>query len=164
MNRSRSLIKSFVHAFRGIAFCVMYERNMRIHIVVTVYVMLTALYFYELTRTELILLILTCVSVMSLEIINTAIEVLTDKASPEYSALARAAKDAAAGAVLLSSIAAVVIGVILLWDLERLMQIIGFFSENLFALFTLLVSLVLAYIFVFNGKERRKRGIKRNDK
>jgi len=48
-----------------------------------------------------------------LEVVNTAIERLTDKASPEFSPLAKAAKDAAAGAVLLASIAAVIVAVIL---------------------------------------------------
>ena len=133
---------------------------MRIHTTATVYVILTALFFYELTRTELILLILTCVLVLSLEIINTAIEVLTDKASPEYSALAKAAKDAAAGAVLFSAIAAVVIGVILLWDLEKFREMGVFFGENLYALVALIISMILACVFIFTGKERRKRGVK----
>ncbi|MCL2070808.1 MAG: diacylglycerol kinase family protein [Oscillospiraceae bacterium] len=156
-----NLRKSFAHAFRGIVFCIRYERNMRIHIVMTGYVMFAALQFYELPRAELVLLILTCVSVMSLEIINTAIEVLTDKASPEYSALAKAAKDAAAGAVLLSSLASIAIGVVLLWDIGKFGEIASFFGASLYASIALILSMILSCIFVFTGKERRKRGIKK---
>ena len=152
------LRKSFVHALRGIAVCIRYERNMRIHIAATVYVIFTALFFYDLTRAELILLILTCVSVMSLEIINTAIEVLTDKASPEYSALAKVAKDTAAGAVLLASFMAVVIGVILFWDIEKFKEIAAFFGQSLSMSVVLILSVILSGIFIFTGKERRKRG------
>lgn len=164
LSRIYNFRKSFSHAFRGIAVCVRYERNMRIHIVAAVYVLFFALCFYDMAKTELILLILTCVSVMSLEIVNTAIELLTDKASPEYSALAKAAKDAAAGAVLLSAAAAVVIGVILFWDIEKFTEIALFFAGNIYALIVLAVSLVLSCIFIFTGKERRKRGAKRVSK
>ena len=155
-----NLKNSFANAFRGIAFCVKYERNMRIHIVFAAYVLFFALAFYELTKTELTLLILTCVSVMSLEVLNTAIEVLTDKASPEYSTLAKAAKDVAAGAVLLSALAAVVIGVVLLWDISVFKDIIAFFANNIHALIVLVLTMALSVVFIFTGKERRKRGIK----
>ena len=152
------LRKSFVYAFRGVVFCIRYERNMRIHVTATVYVFFFALTFYELNRAELILLILTCSVVMSLEALNTALEVLTDKASPEYSSLAKAAKDAAAGAVLLSSIAAAIIGVLLFWDLEMFRVIADYFIQSPLLLVALLISAILAGIFVLNGKERRKRG------
>ena len=156
----KSLVKSFAFAFRGIAFCVRYERNMRIHITATVYVMLAVLCFYELTRTELCVLILTCAVVMGLEMLNTALEVLTDKASPEYSTLARVAKDTAAGAVLISAVAAIAIGYFLLWDMENIREIIEYFKANTFALIALVISLNLSGIFIFSGKERRKRGKK----
>jgi diacylglycerol kinase len=107
------MINSFKNAFKGILFCIRNERNMRIHIAVTLIVLTVSVCFYEHTRTQRILLVLTCALVMSLEIVNTAIESLTDKLSPELSPLAKAAKDCAAGAVLVAAIAAVVIGVML---------------------------------------------------
>jgi diacylglycerol kinase len=134
---------------------------MRIHITVFAYVLFFALYFYELTGAELLILILTCALVMILEIINTAIEVLTDKASPERSALAKAAKDTAAGAVLIAAVAAVAVGVILFWDAEIFKQIWVFFIGNIPALIALIASLGLSVIFVFfTGKQRRRRGRK----
>ena len=157
-----NLRKSFTYAFRGIVFCIRYERNMRIHIVTTVFVLFFALYFYKLTSTELIVLILTCVLVMSLEIVNTAIEVLTDKASPEFSILARVAKDTAAGAVLLSALASLVIGVILFWDVATFGEIVAYFLGNIVALLVLLITMILSCIFIFTGKKRRKRGTRKN--
>jgi len=160
-NKLYDLRKSFVYAFRGIVFCVRYERNMRIHMVLTAYIIFFALFFSELwefTRAEFILLLLTCVLVMSLEIVNTAIEVLTDKASPEYSALAKAAKDAAAGAVLLSSAAAVIVAGILFWDVYVFREIWVFFTGGAVPSVALAASIILSFVFIFTGKERRKRG------
>jgi diacylglycerol kinase len=130
---------------------------MRIHIAATAYVMYFASVFYELNRAELIGLILTCVLVMSLEAVNTAIEVLTDKASPEFSALAKAAKDTAAGAVLLAAIAAVVIGVVLFWCPVTFGEIIGRLT-SVPDVIGLVVSIAAACVFILTGKERRKRG------
>ena len=53
------------------------------------------------------------------EMVNTAIEVVIDKVSPQYSALAKVGKDVAAGAVFVSALAAVIVGITLFWDLER---------------------------------------------
>jgi diacylglycerol kinase len=86
---------------------------MKIHLTATAAVMSFAVFVAEVSRTELIVLVLTCALVMSLEIVNTAIERLTDKVSPDFSPLAKIAKDTSAGAVLLACIAAVIIAVIL---------------------------------------------------
>ncbi|MCL1832221.1 MAG: diacylglycerol kinase family protein [Oscillospiraceae bacterium] len=158
IKKLHSLRRSFTYAFMGIAFCIRYERNMRIHIVAFAYVMFIAVSFYELSRAELLLLILTCTSVMTLEVVNTAIEVLTDKASPEKSALAKIAKDTAAGAVLLASVTAIAVGVILFWDTAVFAEITRYFGRSLTASIALIVSVILSCVFVFAGKERRKRG------
>ena len=160
MSRLRlyNLRKSFAYAINGIVFCVRYERNMRIHIVAAAYVLFAALYFYELEPAELAVLVIAIVLVMTLEIINTAIEVITDKASPEYSSLAKAAKDTAAGAVLLAAAAAVAVGVILLWDRVVFGQIADFFTANPLAVALLGLSVILSVVFILTVKERRKRG------
>ncbi|MDR0223190.1 MAG: diacylglycerol kinase family protein [Oscillospiraceae bacterium] len=155
----RGLRKSFAHAAGGIVFCARYERNMRAHIAAAAYALFFALYFYGLAGAKLAVLIITCVLVISLEMLNTAVEVLADKASPEYSALAKAAKDVAAGAVLIAAAGAVAVGVILFFDVGKFKEIAAFFGGNAFAAFALAASLALSVIFVFfTGKERRKRG------
>jgi hypothetical protein len=67
------------------------------------------------TRFEWCWIVLAIVSVWTAETLNTAFEFLTDVASPEFHPLAGKAKDVAAGAVLLSAIGAVAIGIIIFW-------------------------------------------------
>ena len=99
----RALCKSFLYAFHGIRFCV------RIHLAVAVLVTAFSL-VYGLTGTEYALLFLTMGAVLSAEAVNTAIEAVVNLESPSYNALARVAKDAAAGAVLLTALAACGVG------------------------------------------------------
>jgi diacylglycerol kinase len=62
---------------------------------------------------EFALLILTIMIVVSAELLNTALEIVVDLASPTYHPLARAAKDVAASAVLICAILSVVLGLVL---------------------------------------------------
>ena len=105
----KRLGNSFKYAARGIRFCVSHEMNMRIHIVATMCVLYLS-QFYNFTKEQFILLMITCVVVISAEMMNTAIEVVIDKVSPGYSALAKVGKDVAAGAVFVTAIAAGIIG------------------------------------------------------
>lgn len=155
-----NLFKSFKYAASGFIFCARYERNMRIHIAVTLYVLYFSR-FYEFSRAEIILLILTCVSVLTLEMLNTSIEMIVDKVSPKYNTLAKIAKDAAAGAVLTAASAAAVIGVLLFWDTEVFSEIFQYFAENIIRIIILIITAVLAFLFVLSGKRRKKRGVKK---
>ena len=92
----RSLLRSFRFALRGILFCICNERNMRIHLVVAVYVF-TLSHFFPLSNVEYAVLIISIVMVIAAEIINTAIEEFVDISSPSFDPLARIAKDTAAG-------------------------------------------------------------------
>ena len=85
---------------------------MRVHIAAGILIS-AAGFIFELTRTEWCVLLLTIAGVMSLEIVNTAIEKTVDLVTEEYRPLAKMAKDLAAGAVLLFAIAAVIIGCLL---------------------------------------------------
>lgn len=161
MNKHFSLIDSFRCAFKGISFVVRHERNMRIHIVVALYVAFFSA-FYDFDRTEIILLVITCASVMIFEIINTSIEVIVDKVSPKYSPLAKIAKDAAAGAVLLSAITSVVVGAVLFFDIERFRIILMFFGEWSNLLMFIGLS-VIALVFVTSGRKRNIKGKIKND-
>ncbi|WP_291427079.1 diacylglycerol kinase family protein, partial [Deinococcus sp.] len=65
-------------------------------------------------RAPLAPIMLCCTLVLSLEIVNTALEALTDLASPEIHPLAKVAKDAGAGAVLIASCGALLVGLVVL--------------------------------------------------
>lgn len=82
---------------------------MRIHILSAVAVVIAGFAFH-ITRTEWCLLVGSMGLVITAEIINTAIENLTNLVSPEINPLAGKAKDLAAGAVLIAAITAAVIG------------------------------------------------------
>ena len=95
MKKRFSLFDSFKCAFKGIAFVMRHERNMRIHLVAALYIAFFSA-FYSFSKSEIILLVITCALVMIFEVLNTSIEVIVDKVSPKYSPLAKVAKDAAA--------------------------------------------------------------------
>lgn len=154
MNKLKEAFRSFFCAGRGIAFCLRHERHLRIHLVATVYVMYFST-FYDFGRTEYAILILTCASVIAMEIINTSIEVVIDKVSPKYNVFAMIGKDIAAGAVLFTAIGAIAVGVFMFWDIEVFGKIIGYFTSDFIKPLILLISLVLAVWFIMKAKPRK---------
>jgi diacylglycerol kinase len=104
-------LKSFTHAFNGIKTFFQIEHNSWIHIVATLVVICLGK-FFNLNKYEWCLLAIAIGIVFISEIFNTAIEVLTDIVSPEYSEKAKRVKDLAAGGVLIASITALIIGLI----------------------------------------------------
>jgi diacylglycerol kinase (ATP) len=102
---------SFRHAWRGIGLVVRSQHNAWIHLLATVLV-LVAGYLTVLSWMEWCALVLAIGFVWVAEALNTALEFLADEVSTEKRELIGKAKDAAAGAVLLASMAAVVIGLI----------------------------------------------------
>jgi diacylglycerol kinase (ATP) len=103
--------KSFTHAGRGLYIFLKTTHNAWIHAVIFVLVVILGLYF-NITQTEWLAVILAAGLVLVSEAFNTAIEIDIDLTSPEYHPYARDTKDVAAGAVLLSAIIAVIIGVL----------------------------------------------------
>ena len=158
----KRLGNSFKYAAHGIVFCVRHEMNMRIHIVATMCVLYLS-QFYNFTKEQFILLIITCVTVISAEMMNTAIEVVIDKVSPGYSALAKVGKDVAAGAVFVTAVAAVIIGVILFWDIEKFKIIFEFFTGDIWNLAMLTAFACLSYLFIAKGKKRNIKGKMKNE-
>lgn len=111
-------IKSFKYAFQGIWSLIKEEHNFRIHLVATALV--TALGFYfQVSRAEWLWLVFAIGLVLSAEAFNSAIERLVDLQEPEQNPKAGKIKDMAAGAVLLSAIAAAIIGVLIFWPYFR---------------------------------------------
>lgn len=96
-------------AIEGVLWAAKTQRHMRYHFTAAIAVLLIAL-FFRVSILEFILLALAATLVLFAELVNTALEVLVDLVSPEYHPLARRAKDVAAGAVLVTSCGAIVIG------------------------------------------------------
>lgn len=153
MNRIKKLGMSFVYAGRGIAYCIRHERNIRIHLVALLYVLYFST-FYDFGRTEYALLILTCASVIALELLNTAIEVVIDKVSPRFNVFAMMGKDIAAGAVLVGAIGSVIIGVILFWDTTKFTEIFNYFTAEFYRPVILAITVIISVFFISKTKHR----------
>lgn len=145
-----SFIKSLRFAFRGIIHCIKNERNMRIHTVMTVYVLLFVP-FFNLSIEKLAILLLTISAVLSAEMVNTATEELSDLSAEDYNPMARIAKDVAAGAVLIASVFAVVIGMLLFFNIEAFSRIYRYFKLHNIRFILLLLSFVIAYFYIHFG-------------
>ena len=110
--KKQPLDRSFGYAFEGIWNTVKSERNMQIHLGFTVCVIIAGLIF-RISKIEWLFCLVLFGQVMSLELVNTALEAAVDVATDEWKPLAKKAKDAAAGAVLVSAIMAAVIGLLI---------------------------------------------------
>ncbi len=86
------------------------QRNMRIH-TLAAYTVLAAAWLFQVSLFEWLALFLTITLVLTMEVLNTALETVVDLARPEYDPLAARAKDIAAGAVLLAAVSSVAAGV-----------------------------------------------------
>jgi len=106
-------IRSFKVAFNGIWIMLKTQQNAWIHLVATIVVVIAG-FLLNVSGSEWCWLILAIMVVWSTEALNTALELLADVASPEFHPLVKKAKDVAAGAVLISAIGAVAIGLIVL--------------------------------------------------
>lgn len=104
--------KSFTHAGRGIWIFIKTTHNAWLHLVIFASAIILGIYF-KITHIEWIVLILTGGFVLSAEAFNTAIEIDINLTSPEYHPFARDTKDVAAGAVLISSIIAGIVGILI---------------------------------------------------
>ncbi|WML46401.1 diacylglycerol kinase family protein [Neobacillus sp. PS3-40] len=106
------LWKSFSFAICGIKNAIQNERNIRIHLFISIIVVGCSFYF-SITRSEWLFVLFAIGGMLALELINTAIERVVDLVTNEYHPLAKQAKDLAAGAVFLYAIFSVIVGLIL---------------------------------------------------
>jgi len=104
----RRLIDSLNYAFEGIIYALKTQRNMKIHFLVAIIVLIGSL-FFDLTRMEILILLLTISMVIVAEMINTSIESTIDLITDKYHIFAKIAKNVAAGAVLIAAINSIIV-------------------------------------------------------
>jgi diacylglycerol kinase (ATP) len=130
MNKIREIViaraRSFRHAFHGWWYVIRTQRNAWIHAVITMLVILVALWL-RLPLRDWAVLFLTIALVWTAEFINTALEAVVDLASPQKHPLAKVGKDVGAAAVLIASLAAILVGLLILGPplLEKLREILA---------------------------------------
>lgn len=157
MTEIKNLLKSFGYAFSGIFTCILTERNMRIHLVCAIYMysFLGLTDWFVLSRTDWAILFIANAIVMMGELINTAVEKTVDLVTSERKPLAKIAKDAAAGAVLIGAIFAVCVGIAVLGQRDAFIKMFGYFSENIPALIAFIVSFIIASVFMLKGLPKK---------
>lgn len=101
--------KAFGYAFKGIGELISKEAHAKLHVISTALVCLAG-WLFKIAAWEWVAVVICIGGVFMAEAINSAIERLCDKVSKEYDPLIGQAKDLAAGAVLLFSIAALAVG------------------------------------------------------
>jgi diacylglycerol kinase (ATP) len=111
----KKLVDSFNYAIEGIIYSIRTQRNMKIHMLATI-IVLTATFFYDLSKVELLIITITITLVIVAEMINTAVECAIDATTNFYHPLAKIAKNVSAGAVLVTAINAVLVGYVVFWD------------------------------------------------
>ena len=112
IDESIRLDKSFKYAFKGIKTVVLYEKNMHIHVIAAIIVIIMGLKF-NISTGEWITCFILFALVFSSEIFNTAIEKCVDYISEDKNQLAAAIKDMSAGAVLVNAIVSAIVGLII---------------------------------------------------
>jgi diacylglycerol kinase (ATP) len=152
-----SILESFNFAFEGIIHVLRTQRNMRIHFLVAVAVLVAAVAL-GVSRIELIALMLSIAFVLIAEMINTAIEGAVDVSTTSFDPNAKLAKDIAAGAVLIATVNAVAVGYLVFSDQladrsSRVLDRLGRAPAEL-----TLIALVLTIIIVISMKALTQRG------
>jgi len=107
--------RSFFHAFEGILYATRTQPNMRVHFVIGALVLMATLVL-RLDRPYVIATVILIAVVLSLELLNTAVEAIVDLLTVAHHPLAKTAKDAAAGAVLIAAVAAVICGYLIFYQ------------------------------------------------
>lgn len=110
--KKNPLYRSFGYAFDGIFSGIRKERNMKIHCIAVIWVVIAGVIF-KISRIEWCLCLILFGMILSLELVNTALEAVVDLVTEERKPLAKLAKDTAAGAVLIAAIMAALVGILI---------------------------------------------------
>jgi len=158
----RKWLKSTNYAIEGIIHAAKTQRHMRYHLYAAILVLLASLVL-GLSWHEFVVLVLLSIVVLSIEMVNTAIETITDVIFKEYDQKAKEIKDMAAGAVLIIALGAAIIGYIILYEPVKKFFYSGLdiakHTESDIAIVALVVILILVVISkAFFGKGEPLRG------
>jgi diacylglycerol kinase (ATP) len=154
--RAPAVLRSFNYAFEGVIHVLRTQRNMRIHFAIAAGVLVLA-FIYDVTRLELIALLIAVAFVLIAEMVNTAIEATIDLSTPSFDPLAKIAKDIAAGAVLIAAANAIAVGR-LARPSARLVNSLGDAPINLTVIALVLTIIVVIAIKAVTGRGTPLRG------
>jgi len=152
----KKLVDSFSFALDGIREAFKSERNLKIHVIIGLIVLLSA-FFLGLSRIEFIVLLFAISLVLVMELFNTVVEKIIDLVSPNYHPRARIIKNIAAGAVFISAVNAVIIGFFIFYNRidEVSPRLFNWLLEQPAYLTFLLVLFLILLLFVIKYKQNR---------
>lgn len=158
----RKMIDSFNYALDGVIFALRTQRNMRIHLLISILLILLGVNF-ALSRTDIMALTFCVTLVFVTEMINTAIESAIDLFTREYHELAKIAKNVAAGAVLISAVNATLIGYLVFVDKlmaqsKQTVQSIRAVTTHQIFIVLLLVMITVIFVKFRTGSDSYFRG------
>lgn len=122
MHRVIQFKKSFSYALRGLRYVVNHEKNFQNQLLAAFFIVLAMIYF-RVTRAEMIVLLLVIFGVLVMELFNTVMERVVDILKPKIHPYARLIKDLMAAGVLLTSLLAVIIGILIFYP--YVMKLLG---------------------------------------
>lgn len=155
--KENQIIKSFNNAVSGIIVAIKTEKNMKIHYIIAIFVILLSL-FFDFSRTEFLLLLYSVSLVVVSEMLNTAIERVVDLITGEFHPLARLVKDVAAGAVLIAAINSIIVGYLLFFDRINLLTELVIFKIKRSSIHLTFVALIIVILITIGLKARYHRG------
>jgi diacylglycerol kinase (ATP) len=153
----RRWLKSANFAIEGILHGAKTQRHVRYHFFSAAFVLFLS-YILGVTRLEFVVISLAVMLVITAEMLNSAVEVVVDILSPEYSERARVAKDIAAGAVLISAFGAAVSGYIIIFPYLKSLFMNGFSIAKHSKEETALIAVILVMILVIITKSHFGKG------
>lgn len=157
----RKWLQSTNHAIEGIIHAAKTQRHMRYHFYAAILILLMS-FILGISWSEFALLVILSAVVLAVEMLNTAIESITDVLYKKYDQKAKFIKDTAAGAVLISALGAAVIGYLILYEPVRKFFYRGLYVAKhtdadiaVIALIIVLILVVIAKSFFGKGKPLR---------
>ena len=151
------MLESFKYAIDGILDVFRTQKHMRIHFVFMALVLLVSL-LYDFSKRDILILMFVISLVLMAEMFNTAIEAVVDMYTQSYHPLAKFAKDAAAGAVLIATVTAIMVGVMLSIGDTSLGQLSGMRPEEPGSLLKVVLTGIVLLIAVTIVKVLGSRG------
>ncbi|MCH8274539.1 MAG: diacylglycerol kinase [Armatimonadetes bacterium] len=162
----RNIFKPFSNALAGVVYAFKTQRHMRFHMYIVVLVVLLGL-FVGLRVREIMVLMFIISLVLVAEMFNSAIEAIVDMVKPGFHPLAKLAKDMSAGAVLITSVTAVVVALLLMLGEGRWERIIVQISspgrqflhqDNVAVAARIVLGFFVLLVLIVIGKGLGKRG------
>lgn len=155
--RKRSVIESFNYAVTGIITALKSERHMRVHYFLAIGVIIASL-FFDLSKLEFSILLFAVSLVIVAEMLNTAIEKAVDMITTDYHPLARVVKDVAAGAVLIASLNALVVGYLLFFERLNMTTNLLIFKIKRSPIHLTFVAILIVILLVIGLKAKFYKG------